>query len=199
MFITATGKPGAEYHKQLLVPFGEYLPFEGAVPGFRRFFPHVRYYVPGKEPVVFDIGQGKHVIPVICFEMLFSEHLLEFARKGGNIILNMNDEAYFGRTEAPKLLLAMGKFRAVEYRMPVVRVTNSGTGGFVEATGEIALGYLTPSFRQDVVVMTLFAPSERSFFLRGGYLFKWILFAAFLFYLGRTATIRRRRYNSRKS
>ncbi|MCP4605665.1 MAG: apolipoprotein N-acyltransferase [Proteobacteria bacterium] len=181
--IRAVGKPGSMYSKKRLVPFGEYLPFEEEIPFLRKLFKNTRYYVPGNINTLFDVSDGKTIIPAICYELTFSNHIRDFALAGGNIILNMSNEAYFGRTAASVIALSIGIFRAVEYRMPLVRVTNSGNGCFVKPTGEIVANTLTLLFKKATISTSIFVPDEVSLYLSLGDSFLWVMSFAFCFFV----------------
>ncbi|MDJ0764810.1 MAG: apolipoprotein N-acyltransferase [Myxococcota bacterium] len=180
LHLSDTGAPGKRYHKQILVPFAEYLPFERKIPLLRQIFQNTRYYVPGDGAAVFEIGPGKKIIPTICYEILFSNHIRKFALNGGNILLNLTNEAYFGKTVISDANLSMGVFRAVEYRMPLVKVTNSGNGFFASATGKIIKNTTTPRFQTKISQARLYIPNEKTLFLRIGPLIEWLLFVLFV-------------------
>ncbi|MCP3892469.1 MAG: hypothetical protein GY702_26885, partial [Desulfobulbaceae bacterium] len=72
VFLSPAGESNFEYHKRLLFPFGEYLPF-------RRFFSYLGLTTPdflktahGKTPSVFDMGLNQKIIPSLCYESVFS-------------------------------------------------------------------------------------------------------------------------------
>jgi apolipoprotein N-acyltransferase len=174
-YLSNTGRTEARYYKQILVPFGEYLPYEDAVPVLRKIFPGTRYYISGNETQLFSLGEGKRIIPTICYEIIYTDHIKKFAEAGGNIILNMSNDAWFGESQSPLLHLSMAIFRAVEYRMPLIRVTNSGRGCFVQPTGEIVNGSLTPAAAEVITSFPLFIPGINTTYMIFGIYFKWFL------------------------
>ena len=125
------------FGKQRLVPFGEYLPLEDYFLVLRALFPGTLKYLPGHEDILFKVAPGILAVPSICYEAMFQDHIRKFIPKGGNVIFNMTDDAWFGKSPASAVLLAAGLYRAVEFRVPMVRTTNSGNGCFIRATGEI--------------------------------------------------------------
>ena len=173
--IHPTGTCGPLYRKRILLPFGEYLPFEKRFPFLRTIFPGVLRYVQGTETVLFEIPGGKRIIPTLCYEVVFSDLVREFTQAGGNVLLNLADDIWFGDSDASAIHLALGTYRSIEYRIPLVRVTNSGNGVFVQPTGEIVPGSRTPLSRQTVTSYPLFVPEKRSIYYRIGDLFLWIL------------------------
>ena len=124
------------YDKVHLVPFGEYVPL-------KRFFPFVNRLVPAAG----DFASGRRVAPLrgsgyaagvlICFEAIFPELARCQARQGAQVLVNLTNDAWFGRTSAPFQHLAMSAFRSVETRLPMVRAANTGISAFVDACGRI--------------------------------------------------------------
>lgn len=198
MMIDPAGTCGPLYQKRKLLPFGEYLPFEKSFPFLRRIFPGVLRYVQGTETVLFEVSAGKLVIPTLCYEVVFSDLVREFVRAGGNVLLNLADDIWFGDSDASAIHLALGTFRSIEYRIPLVRVTNSGNGVFVQPTGEIVSGSRTPVFSQAVTSYPLFIPTRRSLYYHTGDLFLWLLTIVWIIDAGTTLMRRRTLRNNRK-
>lgn len=181
VFIDRPGIVGREYRKMILVPFGEYLPLEKQFPVLRRIFPGVMNFTAGNHgEVLYPFAEGIFLIPSVCYEAIFTDHTRRFVEKGGNVLVNMVNDAWFGNTKAPVIHLSLAIFRTVEYRIPLVRVTNSGIGIFVQPTGEIIPGSRTPLFQKAISVHTLYIPSGRSPFEKWGNLFLYALTAWFL-------------------
>jgi apolipoprotein N-acyltransferase len=124
------------YDKIHLVPFGEYVPLQ-------RFFPFVHRLVPAAG----DFAAGDKVTPLripgmpagvlICYEVIFPELARMQVEKGSRVLLNLTNDAWFGRTSAPHQHLSMSVFRAVENRRPLVRAANTGISAFISPIGEI--------------------------------------------------------------
>ena len=171
MLVRGAEETPSVYRKMMLVPFGEFLPLEEKLPWLRQVFPGTLAYRPGNTAVLFDLKPGIQAIPSICYEVVFSAHIRAFVEKGGNFILNMTDDAWFGPGHASSVHLALGLFRAVEFRLPLVRVTNSGNGCFVRATGEIVPGSRTLEFVSAITAYPLKIPETASLYLQVGDLF----------------------------
>ena len=192
MMIDPAGTCGPIYRKRILLPFGEYLPLEKRFPFLRKIFPGVLKYLHGTETVLFEITGTKRIIPTLCYEVVFPGLIREFAQAGGNVLLNLSDDIWFGDSDASAIHLALGVYRSIEYRIPLVRVTNSGNGVFVQPTGEIVPGSRTPVSRQVVTSYPLFIPQKRSLYYHIGDLFLWLLTIIWLIDAVVTAMHRRR-------
>jgi len=124
------------YDKVHLVPYGEYVPM-------RRFFPFIGKLVAG----VGDFGTGKGYYPLlmddrkvgvlICYEAIFPESSLAYKRMGAGMLVNITNDAWFGRSSAPYQHLSMTAFRAVENRLYVLRAANTGISAIIDPTGKI--------------------------------------------------------------
>jgi apolipoprotein N-acyltransferase len=180
LFVHRSDKTAPPYRRMILFPFAEYLPYEKEFPWLRRLFPNVQNFVPGREPVIYNLDGSKRVIPALCYELTFSDHFRPFIKGGGNVIVNMVDDMWFGRTDASIGHYALGIFRAVEYRLPIVRVTNTGIGVFVQPTGEIVPGSRTPLFEKAAMSYSLLIPeNQQTVYFYVDDLFLWILTAWF--------------------
>jgi apolipoprotein N-acyltransferase len=90
----------------------------------------------GQGPVVMTV-QGVKLSPQICYEGIFSEFTRQQMQLGADALVNLSNDAWFGRTTEPALHLRLTVFRAIELRRPIVRSTNSGISAVVDRTGRI--------------------------------------------------------------
>jgi apolipoprotein N-acyltransferase len=74
---------------------------------------------------------------VICYEGIFPDLVRNFVRDGARLMVNMTNDAWFGRTSGPEQHLSMYAFRAIEHRLSVVRAANTGVSAFIAPTGQI--------------------------------------------------------------
>ena len=138
------GQERRRYHKMQLVPFGEYVPFE-AVFGFIRQFVAIGHFSPGATPVIFETQsrfQERNIKVrfgvLICYEDIFPGLVRRFcAPDGADFLVNITNDAWFGRTSAPYQHAQASVFRAVENRIPVVRAANTGLSCFISPEGRI--------------------------------------------------------------
>lgn len=132
-----TGVLQAVYQKHILVPFGEYIPFRRMIPAF--ISPMVAGqtdYSAGTGTVTLPVAPGVQALPLVCFEALFPFFVHRHAA-GKNVIINLTNDAWFDRTTSPHQHFAMARLRAVETRLPLIRVANSGITAVITPKGVI--------------------------------------------------------------
>lgn len=148
--ISNEGESLAEYHKQKLVPFFEYLPFKKYL---APYFPNVRNYVAGQRAVTFPLGEHT-LAPLICYEALFSDMVRPYVEQGADIIINPGNDGWFGEVGALSHL-SLTLIRSIEYRLPLIRVNNSGVSTVINHKGEILFDTLSPLGAKAGKVFTL--------------------------------------------
>jgi apolipoprotein N-acyltransferase len=130
------GGPGDRYDKIHLVPFGEYVPLH-------RLLFFVDRLVQG---AIGEFASGRRLRPVatplgpagtfICYEAVFPELVRRLARHAG-FLVNITNDAWYGRTAGPYQHLAMAVVRAVETRRYLVRAANTGISAIIDPYGRI--------------------------------------------------------------
>jgi apolipoprotein N-acyltransferase len=125
MAFTPDGRPGGTYHKRHLVPFGEFVPFQR----YLRFL----------GPVVGDLGNfdrgeryesfranGFTYTPLICYEVIFPGDVGEALKSGAEVIVNISNDAWYGKTASAYQHAQMALVRAAEHHKPLLRCSNAG-------------------------------------------------------------------------
>lgn len=143
MEVIKNGVVKTTYLKQILLPFGEYLPFENKLPWLRDLLPNTPLYKAGIEPTVYTQvinDENITLMPLICYEAVFTDTAHASVGLGGDIFINSSNDAWFGSNEGARVHLALTLFRAIEFRKPIVRITNSGLSTVVLPSGEILEG-----------------------------------------------------------
>jgi apolipoprotein N-acyltransferase len=74
---------------------------------------------------------------LVCFEAVFPELARELVRNGGELLVNLTNDGWYGRSAAPYQHLAMARWRAVENRRYLLRAANSGVSAVIAPTGRI--------------------------------------------------------------
>jgi len=133
--VTPEGGLVRSYDKIQLVPFGEYVPFGFLLSWVDRAVEVVGDFGAGEEYVVFD-GPARFS-GLICYEGIFPALTRAFVAGGAELLVNVSNDAWYGRSSAPYQHLAMASVRAVENRVPLVRATNTGISAVIDRTGRI--------------------------------------------------------------
>lgn len=134
--ISPAGGLLTQYNKMRLLPFNEYLPLQGYVVWPSWITTLQKSFEPGKDYTLFEVGGARFGAP-ICWENFFAEHVRLFVKAGAHFMVSATNEGFFGTSTAPYQTLMMNVFRAVENRVPVVRVSTTGISAFISRTGEI--------------------------------------------------------------
>ncbi|MCK5324301.1 MAG: apolipoprotein N-acyltransferase, partial [Desulfobulbaceae bacterium] len=113
--VSAAGDITGRYDKQHLVPFGEYIPLKKILPLPGPLVETIGDFTPGtfREPIS---CQNAKIGVLICFESIFPELARVQAAGGANLLVNLTNDAWFGRSGAPWQHLSMAVLRAVETR-----------------------------------------------------------------------------------
>jgi apolipoprotein N-acyltransferase len=127
----------APYNKTILLAFGEYFPGAEYFPRVREWFPEVADFGRGPGPTVLSDRNGPRIGAQICYEGLFDWFTRGLANKGAQILVNVTNDSWYGTWEQPWQHLYMTLARAVEVRLPLVRSTNTGISGVVNADGTV--------------------------------------------------------------
>jgi apolipoprotein N-acyltransferase len=147
------------YAKHHLVPFGEYVPLSTILGGvLRAVVPEMVQQVPGEtlEPLVFAplapvaanappggaAGEAVRLAPMICYDAIFPEINVAFAREDPGVLVNPTNDAWYGYSSGPYQFLAMVRLRAIEAGKAVVRPAYAGVSALVDPTGEVQQGAL---------------------------------------------------------
>lgn len=125
------------YSKTILLAFGEYIPFAETFPVIRNLFPQIGLYARGPGPTMLFNWNGFKMGPQICYESLFPKFSRDLANLGMQFIVNATNDSWYGNWQEPYQHLYMTLARGVEFRRPVLRVTNTGISTVSLASGEI--------------------------------------------------------------
>lgn len=126
------------YHKIKLLLFGEYLPFTQYIPALKNISPASGDFTPGDEFELFEIEEKNiRIAPIICYEDIIPSFSRKFVDKGANLIVNVTNDAWFGKTIAPYQHLFISIPRAVETRRYLLRSTNTGISAIIDPLGRV--------------------------------------------------------------
>src|SRR5215469_10584622 len=134
--VSPAGDKIFEYDKIALLPYGEFVPGKGWLPFMDRVSAVVGDVTPGKAPTLCGVA-GASIGIIICFEATRPELSRQIRLMGASSIVQLSDEAWFGRSSAAKQMLAHAVFRAVENNVDLIRSTNSGMSARISRLGTI--------------------------------------------------------------
>ena len=126
------------YDKTILMPFGEYIPLEKWFPFLGNLFFDEETFTPGTGRHTVIHLNTFHLGFQICYESLFDGFTRDLVLKGADILINVTNDSWFGRWQEPWQHLYMTAARAIEFRRPLIRGTNSGFSAVVSAKGDIS-------------------------------------------------------------
>lgn len=133
--INELGRIVAAYDKAHLVPFGEYMPFRSFVP-FKKLTEGTVDFSSGSGPQSLDLPGLPPFSPLICYEAIFPGDVTDGSGRP-KWLLNVSNDAWFGRSTGPYQHFAMARLRAVEEGVPLVRAANTGISGVIDAYGRV--------------------------------------------------------------
>ena len=133
------GQVTQTYDKHHLVPFGEYMPFEWV-------FRHISVgglaaraeggYAAGPGPRLLDFGALGTALPLICYEAVFA-HDVGGAPTRPSFLMQLTNDAWFGKRSGPQQHLAQARMRAIEQGLPMARAANTGISAIIDPKGRI--------------------------------------------------------------
>lgn len=162
--VLSNGQILPPYHKQILMPFGEYMPFASIFPALEKLLPGGGSFTPGNEVSLFKIGSKITASPLICYEDITPELSRTATLAGANLLVNQTNDVWFGESLAPEHHHRMASFRAIENRRTLVRSTNTGLSGIIDPMGR-TIGKIQP-FSDGTLVRDVPLLSETSFYSR---------------------------------
>jgi apolipoprotein N-acyltransferase len=135
-WIDTAGTIRDRYHKSMLIPIGEAIPFESKFPQLRTLLPNAGEFHAGTGPAVMHVN-GMAMAPLICYELIFPHYVRQSLQRGGEILLNVSNDYWFGRSVEPKQHLALARMRAYETGRPIIRCTNTGISALIDSRGKL--------------------------------------------------------------
>jgi apolipoprotein N-acyltransferase len=171
------GTLSGRYDKVHLVPYGEYVPLRHFFPFIGKLVAGVGDFKPGKGyyPLTID---GRLLGVLICYEGILPEAARDYKRRRVELLVNITNDAWFGRTSAPYQHLSMTVFRAIENRLYLVRAANTGISAIISPTGMILSR--TEIFERTILKGNVKMIDEKTFYAAYGDLFVYLCTIALL-------------------
>lgn len=146
----AIGDGEGRYVKRRLVPFGEYVPFEGALRGLIEFFDMPMSHTASgawRQPLL-RVGSDRAVL-AICYEIVYPALVREQVRDA-DVLITISNDTWFGTSIGPLQHFEMARMRALENGRWLLRDTNNGVTAIVDARGRVT--HQLPQFEAGVLV-----------------------------------------------
>ncbi|MFC1611198.1 apolipoprotein N-acyltransferase [Myxococcota bacterium] len=126
------------YDKIFLLAFGEYLPLGDWFPSLYdlSLFRHTSRFYRGIHTESLVLDQIRYGV-LICYEDILPGFVRRVMEGEPHVLVNLTNDAWFGRSREPTIHLALAAFRAVEHRRYLVRATNTGISAFIDPAGRI--------------------------------------------------------------
>lgn len=152
-----------------LVPFGEYVPLKPLLPFVNKLVVGIGDFKPGDlQPLPLN---GSELGVLVCYEAIFPELAREYVNRGADLLINITNDAWFGRSSAPWQHLAMSRFRAIENRVWLARAANTGISALVGPSGRVLQqGGL---FNEQIVIGSVGLGADETFYRASGDALPW--------------------------
>lgn len=127
----------SSYHKNILIPFGETLPFGPLNRQIVSIVPAVSLFARGEGTPLMETKAGLRFVTPICYEILESNYMRTLLNQHGNnhFIVNHTNDSWYGDTAEPYQHLFLSKWRALEFQLPIIRSTNTGVTSVIWPDG----------------------------------------------------------------
>jgi apolipoprotein N-acyltransferase len=163
LLVAPSGVVVGRYDKVHLVPFGEFVPWPF---GFaNKISTEIGDYKAGDKVVVLPAGEHR-IGAFICYESVFPNFVRQFAANGAELLVNISNDSWFGRTAARLQHLQIVRMRAAENRRWILRSTNDGITATIDPAGRL-LGTL-PNFTESASQTGYSYIKETTFYTRHG-------------------------------
>jgi len=159
------------YYKQVLLPFGEYLPFEQYFPWLRNLFPNMPNYLTKQTSSSLPLSlenRDVNLVPLICYEAVFSDHLRDALASSGDVLINTSNDGWFSALAGNRTHLALALFRTIEFNKPMVRSTNTGISVVIDNKGRIIEESRIPSETLGFSFTSVPYNNQKSFYQKFG-------------------------------
>lgn len=123
------------YHKSHLVPYGEYVPFKNLMP-FKKLTAGSIDYSAGEKKIMYLAKQNIFIKPLICYEAIFPD-LVRFKINNTDLIINIVNDAWYGNSFGPYQHFEIGRMRAIENGIALIRAANNGISAIIDPIGRV--------------------------------------------------------------
>jgi apolipoprotein N-acyltransferase len=138
------------------------------LPFVQKLVEGVGDFSPGDSLATLELEKGKIGV-LVCFEGIFPDLSRRYVREGAQLLVNITNDGWYGRSSAPYQHLSMAVLRAVENGVPLVRAANTGISAIIDKKGEIS--YTTALFKECFLTGEVLLGQGGTFYTRVGDVF----------------------------
>ena len=124
------------FDKQILVPFGEFLPFRSYIKFLENISGNVDF-TPGNKERIIKSSDQINILPVICYEIIFNNVLRKINENEIDILINITNDSWFGNTLGPYQHFYHARMRALISNKYLLRVSNNGISAIIDNNGKV--------------------------------------------------------------
>ena len=190
VLVDPTGATVGIYHKQHLVPFGEYVPMRDLLSFVSPLVENVGGFSAGDASVTLTMD-NQPIGAAVCYEIIYPGLVRQLVTDGSRLLTTVTNDAWYGRTAAPYQHFQQATMRAIEQGRYLVRAANTGISGMIDPYGRV-IGQ-TALFEDDVLTTEVRLIEDLTLYTRYGDLLAFacvIMTLALLMVVGVTRSIR---------
>ena len=182
------------YHKIILVPLAEYIPFSDQYPDLKKINIGQANFTSGNNYKIFNINKtvidsldtNNNVVNVgamVCIESTIPNLSRKFVELGAEVLIYVVNDGWYESPPQPQQHSKQVIYRAIENRRPIIRCANTGISMLVNSSGNIS--HDLQLNKKGVIQATIFPRNELTFYTKYGDIFAWLCnFISILFILG---------------
>jgi apolipoprotein N-acyltransferase len=133
--IRPDGVASPRYDKNVLVPFGEYMPFGDTFASLSASIGRTPFAAGAGLPL-HDAGATRFAF-LICYEAILPRYVREPIARGANLLVNLTYDGWFGDGAEPAQHLMLVAVQAAQLGVPVLRATTTGISALIDARGRV--------------------------------------------------------------
>jgi apolipoprotein N-acyltransferase len=175
------------YHKSILVPGVEKMPFQKFLKPLEKFALDMggingSLGVQDERTVFYSADKTIKAAPVICYESIYGEYVGEYIRNGANIICVITNDGWWEDTPGYRIHFSYASLRAIETRRSIVQSANTGISGFINQRGEAQ--QMTGWWQGDVIKQDVQLNDKITFYVKyGDYIARSAFYMSIIFFL----------------
>jgi apolipoprotein N-acyltransferase len=166
------------YDKINMVPFSERVPYREKLGFLNKIQLGQSDFTRGNSFTVFHLPQGNFGV-LICFESVFPALVRKFVNRGADFLVNITNDAWFGKTSGPFQHAQASVFRAIENRITIARCANTGISMFVDPYGRTS--QITPIGSRKIIMQNVTLQKGKTFYTKHG---DWLAYLCLIVALG---------------